>query len=630
VSSGSAGYSGHGATSVSPELLAKFAPKPIDPTVKRRIETMLDVRRSPDGIPSADGKHLFYSWKVTGTTQVWRLDEPRGYPVQMTGGADATTVADVLPDGQTIVVSRDRNGEENPGLYLQKATGGPLTLIQQKPGVQTSFQFTSDDGRWVYFRANDVKPDSYALYRYDVKSGARETVFDQEGIWDIADHRPDGTLLLNKQTGGASAEIFEWDPGKKALRPLFGQGEKEDWSAQYGAAPGEVLARAPHGAEFYRLWKWKDGTFSAISPEVKHDIDGFGIDPKRQRILFIVNEDGYKRLHGLDAKTFKPITLPKLPDADNTHAGATSSDGRYTVVGYDSARTPGLSVVHDWKTGKTTQWTVPSAPEVDLSHFTVPTLESYPARDGTKIPFFAWRPDGCVKPAKPCAVVIEFHGGPESQSDAGYNPLAQIFVDAGFIYVEPNVRGSAGYGRTWIHADDGAKRLDVITDIEDAAKYAKTAFAVSGAAPKVGIFGGSYGGYSTLVGMTLFAGAYDAGAEIVGMSNLVTFIRNTAPYRRILRSSEYGDPDKGDLEAMQKLSPMTYLDRVKAPLLLIQGASDPRVPVGEAIQIHDALAARNIDAPLVIFADEGHGAQKRENQVTEYGDVIAFFEKHLK
>ncbi len=128
----------------------------------------------------------------------------------------------------------------------------------------------------------------------------------------------------------------------------------------------------------------------------------------------------------------------------------------------------------------------------------------------------------------------------------------------------------------------------------------------------------------------MFAGAYDAGAEIVGMSNLVTFIRNTAPYRRSLRAGEYGDPDKGDLEAMQKLSPMTYLDRIKAPLLLIQGANDPRVPVGEALQIHDALTARNVDAPLIIFPDEGHGAQKRENLAIQLGAVLAFFEKHLE
>jgi dipeptidyl aminopeptidase/acylaminoacyl peptidase len=628
--SSASSYSGHGAASVSPEILAKFAPRPLDPAVKRRIEAMLDVRAPGSGIPSSDGKHLFFTWNVTGTAQVWRLDAPRGYPAQMTGGVDATVVEDVLPDGSAIVVQRDRNGEENPGLYLQKAGGGPLQLIQQKPGVQTEHQFVTDDGRFVYFRSNDVKPSSYAIYRYDVRGGARETVFDQDGIWHVADHRPDGTLLLAKETGGSSAEFFEWDPAKKALRPLFGQGETEDWDARYGAAPGEVIARAPHGSEFYRLWRWKDGTFTAIGPEMKHDVAGFDLDRQKRRILYTVNEEGYQRLRGMDAKTLKPIALPRLPDADNTSFGATSPDGSFTTFSIDGARQPRQSYVHDWRTGKTIAWTAPNTPELDVPHFAVPTLESFPARDGTKIPMFVRRPESCIKSPKPCPVIVVFHGGPEGQSTAGFNGGAQLFVDAGFIRVDPNVRGSSGYGRAWLHADDGAKRLNVITDIEDVAKYVRTAFAVGGVAPKIGIYGGSYGGYSTLVGMTMFAGAYDAGAEIVGISNLVTFIRNTAPYRRLLRATEYGDPDKGDLEALTKLSPMTYLDRVNAPLLLIQGANDPRVPVGEAIQIHDALASRNIDAPLVIFPDEGHGAQKRENVVTQIGDVIAFFEKHLK
>jgi dipeptidyl aminopeptidase/acylaminoacyl peptidase len=152
---------------------------------------------------------------------------------------------------------------------------------------------------------------------------------------------------------------------------------------------------------------------------------------------------------------------------------------------------------------------------------------------------------------------------------------------------------------------------------------------MGGVAPKVGVFGGSYGGYSVLMGMTMFAGAYDAGVDIVGISNLTTFLMNTAPYRRILRISEYGDPDK-DAAALAKLSPMTYIDRVKAPLLIIQGASDPRVPAGEAFQIHDALVQRSIPTDLVLFPDEGHGAQKRENRVIQYGDAIAFFQKYLK
>src|SRR5262249_15689283 len=150
----------------------------------------------------------------------------------------------------------------------------------------------------------------------------------------------------------------------------------------------------------------------------------------------------------------------------------------------------------------------------------------------------------------------------------GFNGGAQLFVDAGFVHVAPNVRGSDGYGKTYLAADDGAKRLSIIPDIEDAGVWARKTFTVGSAVPKVGIYGGSYGGYSTLVGMTMFAGTFDVGVSVVGISNLLTFLNNTAPYRRILRISEYGDPEK-DHDALAKLSPSTYIDRIKGPLLIL-------------------------------------------------------------
>ena len=156
--------------------------------------------------------------------------------------------------------------------------------------------------------------------------------------------------------------------------------------------------------------------------------------------------------------------------------------------------------------------------------------------------------------------------GPEGQATPGFSGYPQLFVNAGFVFAEPNVRGSDGYGKAWLDADNGAKRLDVISDIDDAGKALRARFTRNGKAPKIAITGGSYGGYSVLMGMTMFGGTYDAGVSIVGISNLATFLKNTAPYRRALRISEYGDPEK-DAEALKKLSPTTYLDRVKAPLL---------------------------------------------------------------
>ena len=208
---------------------------------------------------------------------------------------------------------------------------------------------------------------------------------------------------------------------------------------------------------------------------------------------------------------------------------------------------------------------------------------------------------------------------------AGFHVYAQIFVDAGFIYVEPNVRGSEGYGQQWLNSDNGAKRLSVITDIDDVAQYIRTKWKVK----KIGVTGGSYGGYATFYAMTKFAGSYDAGVEIVGMSNLVTFLSNTAPYRRALRAAEYGDPEK-DKEALIALSPITHIQNLKAPLMMIQGVNDPRVPAGEALQFAEYLQARNIPTELILFADEGHGAAKRSNQVISIGKKLEFFQKHLQ
>ncbi|MCM2314626.1 MAG: prolyl oligopeptidase family serine peptidase [Thermoanaerobaculia bacterium] len=620
-------YQGHGADSVPAELLAKFAPGPLPSELSRKIQNFMDVRSPGGGQLSPDGKHLYFSWTVTGTAQVWRLDGPNTFPIQVTGGEDRTSLADITPDGKTLVLSRDRKGEENPGLYLMPAEGGAMKVVQHLPKVQTSFEFVSADGRWIYFRANDVKPNAYVIYRYELATGAKEVVFDEPGLWGIADYRNDGRLLLYKATGSMTGEYWEWDPAKKTKTAILGVDKPGEFRAQYGAKEGQLLVVTPEFGEFRRAYVYEGGKWTPISPEIKWDVSRGGLDEKKTKIFYSVNEGGYSRIHVLDANTFKPLELPKLPPADQYFFGSTSPDGRYTVFAIGTAVAPPESWVYDWTAKTLTKWVAPSTPEVDTSAFAVAKLEYYPARDGVKIPAFVRRPKNC-DPA-PCPVVVLFHGGPEGQATPGFSPAAQLWIDAGYVLVEPNVRGSDGYGKAWLNADNGPKRLAVLTDIEDAATWARSAFAANGKAPKVGVMGGSYGGYATLMAMTKFAGAFDAGVSNVGISSLVTFLQNTAPYRRILRASEYGDLEK-DMEALVALSSTTYIDKLKDPLLIIQGASDPRVPVGEAIQMYEAATKKGIPTGLVIFADEGHGAQKRDNRVLQTGHSILWFDKHLK
>jgi dipeptidyl aminopeptidase/acylaminoacyl peptidase len=629
---------GGSTAAVDPAVVARYAAPALPADLRRRVQAMFDVRSPGTGQLSPDGTRLFFNWSVTGSSQVWRIDGPQRFPVQLTGGEDPTTLQAVMPDGRGIVVSRDRGGAENPGLYLQPADGGPLQTIFQEDGVRALLGYVSRDGASIFYTANDRRPDSYAIYRYDVATGRPDLVFGDDGLWSIADHRDDGRLLLSKATGSVSRQYFGYDPATRELTPLLGQDETEDYDAAFGISDGELIVRTPKLGDFQRLYRVRIGApeLVPVSAEMRHDVSGFSISRPGGRILYTVNEDGYTRPHAMDARTFAELPLPDLPSAEQVSFGSTTEDGRYTTIRTDSATTLPTSSVLDWTTGQLAQWHRPSAPEIDTGRFAPAVLETYPARDGTPIPMFVRRPAHCGPTprsvsdlAPPCPVIVEFHGGPEGQAEPGFDPGAQLFVDAGFVHVSPNVRGSDGYGKAWLHSDDGPKRLQVITDIEDCALFIRRHWADNrGRAPKIGITGASYGGYSTLAGMTMCAGAYDAGVAVGGMSNLTTFLDNTAAYRRSLRTTEYGDPAR-DADALRRLSPITYVDRVTGPLLIIQGVNDPRVPASEALQMKTALDRRRADTELILFPDEGHGSQRRDNRVQQVGHTLDFFLKHL-
>lgn len=630
------GYAGHGADSVPREKIVKYAPPPLPSDVSRRIQAMLDVRGAVPGTIGPDGKRLFFTWNITGTPNVWRLDGPMRFPVQMTGGEDPTRLAGVTPDGRSLLLARDVGGQETPGLYVQSVEGGPLTVLHHKNGTRATYAFTTEDSRTIYFSANDIKPDSYAIYRYDVAAKQRELVFDQPGLWSVSDHRRDAgalKLLLSKATGALSREYAEYDVATKTLTPLLGQNEKSDYQAAYAAEPGELLVLTNKLGEFRRLYRWKlGGGLTPVTPDISMDVSGFILDDAKARLYLSLNDRGYQRVRVHDTRTMAELKVAVPVDVAAVTVGSLSPDGRFAVLGVDSGKAPRTSFVIDWQSGSLTEWALGTAPEVNRTKFASATLDSYTAHDGTTIPMFVRYPAHCAPEATaaadPCPIVVEFHGGPELQATPAFRNFAQIFVQAGFVYAEPNVRGSDGYGKAWLDADNGPKRLDVVSDIEDAGKALRARFTRNGKTPKIAIAGASYGGYAALMGMTMFAGTYDVGVSIVGISNLVTFLRNTAPERRVLRASEYGDLDK-DVEALKKLSPTTYLDRVKAPVLLIQGVDDPRVPAGEAIQIQEALEARGVASNLILLEGEGHGAARRGGQVMMAGHMLRFLEEHL-
>lgn len=619
-------YSGFGLDSISKQTLEKYAPPAPNPDIKSQVEKLVDIRSPSVGVVTNDGKKMFLNWNVTGSNQIWRLDGVKSFPVQMTGGEDRSNFSGLSPDNQWVVVSRDNKGDENPGVYLMRAQGGELKKVYYNPKHQSSFLGFTDDSRTLYYRTNNITTDSYAIYKYDINTDKTEVVWDKPGIWYLSDFDGD-RAILSKANGSMQNEHFTFNLKTKETAPLIGQNEKEDYDVALLKNKDEYLVVTNKMDDTRAMYILKNGKLTPFISTPGADVSGASISKNYKYLAYALNKDGYTQIKLMELATKKDIPVPNSKNVEQAGWGAFSFNSRYISFSTELHNEPRKNYVFDIQTRKATEWMYSSTPEVNVSGYVRAELMKYPGEGGAQIPMFVWRSEACKQ--KTCPVVISFHGGPEAQSVPRFNPILNLYVQRGFIYAQPNVRGSDGYGKKWLSADNGAERLKVITDIRDAARFAKKQFAVGGVVPKVGITGGSYGGYSTLVGASMFAEDYDAALAIVGMSSLITFIENTAPYRRALRANEYGEP-KTDREFMLKLSPVSYIDKVKKPLMIAHGATDPRVPVGEAVQFHETVKKNNPNASLVIFPDEGHGVAKRPNIVLLNSYAIDFFEKNLK
>jgi dipeptidyl aminopeptidase/acylaminoacyl peptidase len=309
-----------------------------------------------------------------------------------------------------------------------------------------------------------------------------------------------------------------------------------------------------------------------------------------------------------------------LPGRGVATAWRFAKDGRRIAFQFTSARVPGDVWCYDTDSGELTRLTQSPCP-VDTDALTEPEMHRFESFDGESIPVFLYRP------ARPNgAVVVVVHGGPEGQSRPIWNPIIGALVDRGFAVAVPNVRGSTGYGKRYQHLDDRRKRLDSVADLGALHDWLGSVDGID--ADRAALYGGSYGGYMVLAGLTMQPERWAAGVDIVGISSLVTFLHNTSAYRRRVREREYGFLDT-DLDFLHEASPLTHVDQLRAPLFIIHGANDPRVPLSEAEQLYATLKDKGIRSELLVYADEGHGLQKLANRLDAYPKAIDFLEEVL-
>ncbi|MEX0835343.1 MAG: S9 family peptidase, partial [Nitriliruptor sp.] len=346
---------------------------------------------------------------------------------------------------------------------------------------------------------------------------------------------------------------------------------------------------------------------------------GGAFDWSGTQLLVSWNEDGISRAELRDPRTLEvrgPVPLP----GDGVASGYRfTREGRHLTYSFSSSLVPGDVWIVDTTTSTCQRATV-SPNEVDEEHFIDVELVRFPSFDGLEVPAFVHRPapspDG-----RPAPVVVVIHGGPESQHRPSFNPLTQYLVASGFAVVAPNVRGSTGYGKAYQHLDDVEKRLDSVADL--AALHAWLGTQDDLDHDRAALYGGSYGGYMVLAGLAFQPELWAAGVDVVGMSDLVTFLENTSSWRRAFREREYGSLEH-DREVLEAASPINRVDHIAAPLLIIHGRNDPRVPVTEAEQIHEVLTERKVRCDLLIYEDEGHGLAKLVNRIDAYPRVTAF------
>jgi dipeptidyl aminopeptidase/acylaminoacyl peptidase len=352
-------------------------------------------------------------------------------------------------------------------------------------------------------------------------------------------------------------------------------------------------------------------------------VEAFEIDEQGKTAAVLFNVAGRSELGLLDLAS---LSLRAVKDLPGEIVGGLdfSADGKRLAFTAGGARLPTDIWILDLETGKTRQATrSPQPAGVDLARMVSPELVRFPAHDGLELSGWLYRPAG-AKGSGP--VVISFHGGPEAQERPAFNPTYQALLAQGIGVFAPNVRGSSGFGKRFVNLDNGPLRVDAVRDIKACADF--LVGRGIGDPKRLGIMGGSYGGYMTMAGITDYPDLFAAGANLFGIVNFETFFAHTEPWMAAISTKEYGDP-VSQKDLLRKLSPLHRIDRVKAPLLVLHGANDTNVPLVEAQQVAAELKKRKVPVESVIFPDEGHGFRKIPNRVRSTVEIVRWFARYL-
>jgi prolyl oligopeptidase PreP (S9A serine peptidase family) len=602
---------------------------------------MLDIRlyRAFDMAP--DGRVLAGS-DDSGSTQLVEL-LPDGTSVPLTALPGACT-GRYLPGGQAVIVSHDDGGNERHQLSLLR-----LPIPADEPAGLDQLEPLVSDPRYMHVLA-DVQPglvcyltnrrngvDFDPVIRWLADGSERQLVL-ADAMFSEASASPDGrwlALTVESKITAASAHLVLADlasaPGAERLAEIT-PADAQAWNGVLAWAPDSsaLYFTSSNDREFTGTARYDlaGGRISWLVTSEDSDLTSW-LSPDGTMLLIERNVDGASELALHDAATgahVRDIPLPKSATMnDHMPRPRWARDGSSVAFTVSGAEMPGDVMIADLRSERPmVRRLTNSAASFGGQRPTVPELHQVPAPGGQPVPCMVYRPPVNSSDLAGSAVLL-IHGGPESQAKQAFNTYTQVLAAAGHTVLVPNVRGSTGYGKRWYCADDGHRRMDSVADMAALHAYLPS---LGLDQSRAALWGGSYGGYMVLAGLAFQPDLWAAGVDIVGIASLVTFLENTSAYRRAYREREYGTLTR-DREFLHSVSPLTRVEDIRAPLFLIHGANDPRVPLSEAELIHAAMTSRGRECELLVYGDEGHGLAKRANRMDAVPKALAFLARHL-
>ena len=592
-------------------------------------------------------REMLVSHRTAGASiaQLFRVASPMAEPEQLTDTSDPVRKASYEPrEGRYIVFARGSGGDEADKLYRLDLPGKQVTLLTESNERHSIETWTHASGLLVTI---SVPLDRTA------QGGSRADISQTLSLLDPL--QPQSTAKLAELPGGGwEAGAVSWDDRQIALTRYLSAGESQVWLLDIASARLEQVLpaagstdKATHfGGEFLRdgsgllvtsdrgsefrelmLYRFADRQLVPLSRHIPWDVNGGSVNPSGTLIAAQANVDGRDELRLFNARTLKELAAPRLPAG--SVGGARFHPTRPELeFSLDSATGPSQVYALDPASGEVVQWTRSSAAAgVDTSTFSDGQIVRWTSFDGRSISAILNSPPARFNGKRP--VLIDIHGGPEAQARLGFMGRANYFInELGIAVIRPNVRGSAGYGKTFLSLDDGVKREDSVKDIGTLLDWIATQPGLDAA--RVAVSGGSYGGYMSLAVATTYPQRIAGAIDVVGISNFLTFLQNTESYRRDLRRAEYGDERNPAMRAfLQKISPLTNAANITKPLFVVQGKNDPRVPWTEAEQMVAKVRANQSEVWYLRAENEGHGFARKENADFQFYATVMFLRATL-